>query len=85
MDTEGVALASFVLVVALVAPVDQFSPGAALVVPHQLTIVLLVKILIIIDLVKPNPNLLALAKLAKLAKLALRSSYFFPTKVNYQP
>ena len=30
--TEGVALASFVLVVALVAPVDQFSPGAALVV-----------------------------------------------------
>ena len=52
MDTEGVALASFVLVVALVAPVDQLSPGAALVVPHQLTIVLLVKILIIIDLVK---------------------------------
>ena len=51
MDSEGVALASFVLVVALVAPVDQFSPGAALVVPHHLTIVLLVKILII-DLVK---------------------------------
>ena len=52
MDTEGVALASFVLVVALVAPVDQFSRGAALVVPHHLTIVLLVKILIITDLVK---------------------------------
>ena len=52
MDTEGVALASFVLVVSLVALVDQFSPGAAVVVPHHLTIVLLVKILIIIDLVK---------------------------------
>ena len=52
MDTEGVALAYFVLVVALVAPVDQFSPGAAIVVPHHLTIVLLVKILIITDLVK---------------------------------
>ena len=40
------------MVVALVAPVDQASPEAALVVPHHLTIVLLVKILIIIDLVK---------------------------------
>ena len=52
LDIEGVALACFVLVVALVAPVDQLSPGAALVVPHHLTIVLLVKILIIMDLVK---------------------------------
>ena len=52
LDTEGVALACFVLVVALVAPVDQLSLGAALVGPHHLTIVLLVKILIIIDLVK---------------------------------
>ena len=47
LDIEGVAL-----VVALVALVDQLSPGAALVVPHHLTIVLLVEILIIIDLVK---------------------------------
>ena len=52
MDTEGAASACFVLVVALVAPVDQLSPRAALVVPHHLTIVLLVKILIMIDLVK---------------------------------
>ena len=36
----------------MVAPVDQLSPGASLVVPHHLAIVLLVKILIIIDLVK---------------------------------
>lgn len=52
LDTEGVALACFILVVALVALVDQISPGADLVVPNNLTIVLLVKILIIIDLVK---------------------------------
>ena len=52
MDTEGVALACFVLVVALVEPVYQLSPGAALVVPHHLTIVLLVTILIITDLFK---------------------------------
>ena len=52
LDTEGLVLACFVLVVALVAPVDQLSVGAALVGPHHLTIVLLVKILTIIDLVK---------------------------------
>ena len=52
LDIKGVALACFVLVVALVAPVDELSPGAALVVPHHRTIVLLVTILIIIDLVK---------------------------------
>ena len=46
LDTEGVAVAYFVFVVALVAPVYQLSPGAALVVPQHLTTVLLVKILI---------------------------------------
>ena len=47
-DTDGVCSGLLCLwVVALVAPVDQLSPGAGLVVPHHLTIVLLMRTLIL--------------------------------------
>ena len=45
-DADGVCSGLLCLwVVALVAPVDQLSPGAGLVVSHHLTIVLLMKTL----------------------------------------
>ena len=60
----------------LVAPVDQLSPGAALVVPHHLTIVLLVKILIIIiDLVKAKSE--ASAYILKIKAIIIRRKFFF--------
>ena len=47
-DTDGVCSGLLCLwLVALVAPVDQLSPGAGLVVPHHLTIVLLMRALIL--------------------------------------
>ena len=47
-DADGVCSGLLCLwVVALVAPVDQLSPGAGLVVPHHLTIVLLMRTLIL--------------------------------------
>ena len=48
ISTEGVCSGLLCLcVVALVAPIDQLSPGAGLVVSHHLTIVLLMKTLIL--------------------------------------
>ena len=47
-DTDGVCSGLLCLwLVALVAPVDQLSPGAGLVVTHHLTIVLLMRALIL--------------------------------------
>ena len=47
-DADGVCSGLLCLwVVALVAPVDQLSPGAGLVVPHHLTIALLMRTLIL--------------------------------------
>ena len=47
-DTDGVCSGLLCLwLVALVAPVDQLSPGASLVVTHHLTIVLLMRALIL--------------------------------------